>query len=665
MSRLNEPTRKVLHALSRLPRAARVAALCETIRHCGAQEAEELGLALVELALPPAPSASRLPRRVFRWLRAEGAVPAEDRALMALLQVWANLTPRVRQLALASCRERWIAIADQASTDRNAEVRLAVAEIAGLTLDATLVPTVGRLLGDPDPQVSRAADRAFAQLLRDQSVRTPGAPAEIEQSFADALRSSTTVRAGDVAKAVASLMDRAAMASPDSPLAAFINDPKTDLTPIQATLRRAKDSITRQRAFEWLTRPRLAAACVDALANARLAEDHARVLSLWHLLAHPARHTRLGMIRVRSVQKPRDESEGGGVGPAVPHNAPVPMPVDIAALPLDARRGLPKYLSKLDIDAPSRVLMLERLLSDPDAHARHAAVLVAPARLLPDFCFDPDPCVSRAAALRVSCVDAKSRAEAQLHRAPNAWVRRAQAEDRPNVFADTPRARQTWRRALLQDRDRVLAELRAVLASAADSRSAGAVMLARRLGLALALEPEITALARAAAGDPRAVASAVAALGELPPEKAERLLEPFMGHADQRVRANAVEGLAHALGATHEARLAGMLGAFASDSNHRVRANALRPLVVESPAHVVELCGMMRDGRVEHRLAGAWLASRLLGGEHAIHLGRRGHDLLMELKRCGTDPDAGVRRRASFAMAVAGDRDAMLQEART
>jgi hypothetical protein len=665
MSRHTTPTREVLRALEALPRAARVAALCETIRVAGAQEAEELALALIELALPPAGRPAR--GRAWEFLRrvaGSGAPPAHERALMGLLAVWTKLSPRARQLALSTCRDRWVAIADQAATDNNADVRLAVAEIAGMALDPALVPTVGRLLADPHADVARAADRSFALLLRDQSVRTPGAPAEIERSFADALRSSATVRATDVAKAVASLMDRAAMASPDSPLAAFINDPQTDLTPIQATLRRAKDAVTRQRAFEWLTRPRLAAACVDALANARLAEDHARVLSLWHLLEHPARATRLGLIRVRSVARQRTESDGPTLAMEVPASAPCPLPRDVAALPVEARRGLPRYLARLEADAPSRSLILERLLTDPDAPARLSAVREAPARLLADFCFDPDPCVSRAAALRGSAAGTRAVRSVPTApaRAPHAWVRRVAGEDAPDPLEDTPRARLGWRARLASDRDSVLAEMRALLASPQNPRCTQAIVMARRLGLATTLEPELAAVARWTGADARAVASAVAAFGDLPPERAGRLLEPFTAHSDQRVRANAVEGLAAALGATRSEHIEDLLGTLAADENHRVRANAIRPLVLEFPGRVDAVCGMMRDARPEHRLAGAWLASRLVGGGHAERLGRRGHDLLVELKRCGTDPSAAVRRRAAFALNIIGERDTPRQE---
>lgn len=587
---------------------------------------------------------------------------------MALLRSWAWLPAHVREVATAKCREMWVAVASRVSTDADAAVRLAIAEIAGLAGDPALVPSVGRLLNDPSPEVARAADRSFAALLRDQSVQTPGAPAEIERSFADALRASGTVRATDVAKAVASLMDRAAMANPESPLAMFLNDPEADLTPIQATLRRARDPVTRQRAWEWLGRSRLAPACVDALANARTPEDHARVVGLWHLIGNPARARRLRLVRVRAG-KPATSAEGE-LGPkaALPRNAPCPAPADLAALPIDARRGFPCYLAGLDADGPSRVLLSERYLAEPDALARLAAVTHGSSRVLGDFCFDADPCVSRSAALRRSnlgAARASKPAAARLERAAHAWVRRVHEEDAPALLADTPACRVLWRKRLALDRERVLADLRsAILGTAAldatngaehaSSARTGAIMLARRLGLGALLREALVEVAAGAALDARAAASAVAALGQLPGAENQRLLIDFASHADERVRANAVEGLGLALRAGSVEIVAERLHEMKTDPNHRVRANALRPLVLESSDHVAELCRMMRDPRVGHRLAGSWLASRLVTGEHAASLGRRGHDLLVEIKRCAEDSEAAVRRRAGHALAMIG-----------
>lgn len=664
MSRAFPPTHQDLSLIATLPRAARIAALERTLRVCDAQEAEALGLALVELtltsesAIPPSPVG-----RVLRWLRADFSTPVRDLALRAVLQSWPRLSQRVRDLAVAACRDRWVTVADQVSTDQDPHVRLALAEIAGLTLDPAMVPSVGRLLSDPDASVARAADRSFALLLKDQSVRTPGAPTEIEQSFADALRTSATVRATDVAKVVASLMDRAAMAKADSPLAAFISDPNTDLTPIQATLRRAKDAVTRQRAFEWLNRPRLAAACVDALANARLAEDHARVLALWHLLGNPARATRLRLVRVRSYARAKDDLDQSGPEFSLPASAPCPLPADIASLPVESRRGLSKYVAHLDADGPSRLLLAERFLIDPDAMSRLQAVTHAPSRVLADFCFDRDPCVARAAALRLSIAGSPATrgVHARLDRAPQAWVRRVESEDQPGRFAVSARSAVLWRQRLDADRAAAIAELRTAILDHDSDACVGAVMLARRLRLVSMFESELTAIAGSASADPRAVASAVAALGELPGERSAKLLGTFTSHADERVRANAVEGLALALRSTHAQPIADLLTELKSDPNHRVRANALRPLVLESPSHIQGVCSMMRDDRAGHRLAGAWLASRLIGSSHADQLGRRGYDLVIELKRCMTDPDAAVRRRAEFGLAVIGDTDRSLQ----
>ncbi|NUQ52456.1 MAG: hypothetical protein HUU19_07135, partial [Phycisphaerales bacterium] len=87
------------------------------------------------------------------------------------------------------------------------------------------------------------------------------------------------------------------------------------------------------------------------------------------------------------------------------------------------------------------------------------------------------------------------------------------------------------------------------------------------------------------------------------------------------------------------------------DGAHRARANALRGLLETAAGEpsVEGVHAMLSDERPMHRLAGVWLAGRVLPGVKPVIAARYG-DLAGAVKRLAEkDEDEHVRRRALHA----------------
>ena len=193
-----------------------------------------------------------------------------------------------------------------------------------------------------------------------------------------------------------------------------------------------------------------------------------------------------------------------------------------------------------------------------------------------------------------------------------------------------------------------------------------AIFLCRTLGLSQTLEVELQTclLGRSvwSEDDLRVAATAVTALGDAGTSSARHLVEGSLTHAGNRVRANAVEALAHCTRASRDLAVQEP-GVYAhmiemkSDANHRVRANAIRALLtppvgteagrIYEPAAVDGLVSMLSDDRRMHRVAGLWLTGKMIlsGGTAGI-----ASDLSSVVSRvadlAGADDDPDVRERA-------------------
>ncbi len=98
----------------------------------------------------------------------------------------------------------------------------------------------------------------------------------------------------------------------------------------------------------------------------------------------------------------------------------------------------------------------------------------------------------------------------------------------------------------------------------------------------------------------------MAALGDGGSSRRSGAVRRALGHADQRVRANAVEALVRIDG-----RPGAHLEALAASRENRLRANAVRGLLAgRAPGGVRALRRMLADTDPRHRVSGVWVARR-------------------------------------------------------
>ncbi len=459
-----------------------------------------------------------------------------------------------------------------------------------------------------------------------------------------------------------------------------------DRAPLLALVRSAKHPLVRVRAWEWGRIAELAGACAERMTRSASIAEHEGVLSRWHLSLNPRRAASMAL----------------------------PASSDLASLSPDARVGAARLAIKA-IGREDASVRLSPLLADPDVLVRHAASLAAAPVELADFAFDAHGAIAASAARRWSLVGLRStkgslllravetdegtrrRLAARLARSPVAAVRHVARQDLAAydwAVNSSPAARMAARHMLARDPDGATKRLREELESPDIRRRMGAIGVIRALSLHEAFAPRLIAIAREstphlpvptpitnppspieapedasgsesgaahASADPRLRATAVSALSDGPmlaasSRDAERVIEECLHDADTRVRANAVEAVAkrvrHSPSASDHALLT--LLELKDDGAHRARANALRGLL-ETAAGEPSLDGvraMLADERPMHRLAGVWLAGRVLPGVKPVIASRYG-ELAGVVKRLAVkDEDEHVRRRAVHAAAL-------------
>lgn len=280
------------------------------------------------------------------------------------------------------------------------------------------------------------------------------------------------------------------------------------------------------------------------------------------------------------------------------------------------------------------------VVADPDPRVRMAAVQAmadadasdALDDALEDFSYDRVPSIALLAVGALGRARSRHRRIANaerlrgLTRSADARVRAAASRmlDRNDPMqVPTGEERRWWcpetaRWMLGRSRDTYVDALRQLLSKA--DAAGTAIELVRRLGLTAELCEHVIRVARAHP-DNRARANAALLLGVLGREGAAQdqidqaftVLADMLGDADERVRANAIEGLSMLRGESIR------LDRFATDPSARARANAIRHASVwieprgegALPSGALTyLAQMLDDERVEHRLSALWVVSR-------------------------------------------------------
>ncbi|MCC6676987.1 MAG: hypothetical protein IT436_07575 [Phycisphaerales bacterium] len=686
---------RLIRRLSAFPR---LAALAAALRWARPDEVSWLITELLELAVPPAATPpSRWNRRSVR-----DAGRLADESIAELVRRWMIIPPDLKPTALAIGRGRWPAAVR--SVGQDAAAARGIAALALDTFDPGLIPGLINLLDTPGLQSGLYVERSLVELVRRAAgvepalVAAAGARAAgpepdpatfppdaisrpaLEDEIARSVASFHNHRARGVIWCAFMLLEPAAVAR-GGPLSQWLRDKdQPSLPALRGVIRWSAKPLARLRAWEWLKFDHLATAAADRLTRAQSAREHELVLSRAHLAAHPRRAARLRAIGGKTP---------GGSGLAATVRSSVLPPAGLVEqLDLESRLGLPRLAPVLHLGSEGTRAALEPLLVDPDPTVRHAAARTLSPRGLSDYVFDEDPRVARSAALSLSAAgvpDVRRKHRAGLDEPGRVFTRLAASpHDAIRLIAEQETERTAWddpaslpgrieaRRMLAADRHAFLRLLRERWEREPGPRSR-LVMLIRRLGLQSEFSEELDAIIRdglarlqaAPASDDldpfaRAVASAVAAVGEVIPKAPDVLLEAAH-RGTGRVRANAVEALGRFARVRSEPGGPGPYDSileFKQDEHHRVRASVLRAILCgedTGPTQASALDGlavMLHDDRPAHRTAGVWLADRTLLHAGRARAGNRWPELasrVVELAR--TDADASVRRRAeAFAL---------------
>lgn len=619
--------------------------------------------------------------RMLRLAREDRAV-APNRALSEVLRIWPDVPKELFPVAECVGRGRWTAAAQLVASSGSAADREALAHAALELRSVELAEIAARLVSDEEPRVAATAERAviaISEVCDDESRET------IERAVAAAASApGETARRGPVLAAMKLLDARElwlARRGRGGALGAWFSSDRAS-GPLRSVLRSGGGAMVRARALEWLRSGVLGSAAAERLGRAADAGEHEAVLTRLHLLANPTRRRRAASILTKRGGDPgRTALAGGG---------PIPTAQQVRELSSEAKRGLARWTSALRLGIEERRTALEPILSDPDAAVRLSLSSGHPVGMLADLCLDSDARVARRAFCEWSLAGvrttgsglasiamlredpARLRLLGRLGRSPHAQVRHFAALELDAadwLNAESAPGRLAARAMLKSSRPEFIARLKAMIAREGEDR-ARAIHLARRLGIAGELQSEILEAASLTGGaDPRAVATAVSSLGEIEGERAAKIIAERLHDADARVRANAVEALARKTREVADLAVGDPVAYAAlielkDDQNHRVRANAIRGLLqrpgamiegkpVRGPARVYEpaalsgLAAMLADERPMHRLAGAWLAARILPVEGRARLGPRFGELTARVRRLAEgDADRAVRVRA-------------------
>lgn len=401
-------------------------------------------------------------------------------------------------------------------------------------------------------------------------------------------------------------------------------------TALRRLIRTSGDPAISAAAWSWLRVPTLSGACVDHVA--KLENDGlAALLARVALLQNPARRAALRRVvaqRGGTDSIPLDASAVDG------HGAPI-------------RAAFAAWAAAAPAPAAVRDASMAPLLTDREPAVRlsvlRGAWSIAP--LSPcalDLCFDEDPRVAHAAAIKAVC-DAPRQFDParQARNSPQPLIESLARSQHPRVARlvrsammpawaeiDHPALRARLASERQREPDALIARIRGCVRSGEQDAPA-AIAVARRLRLvpmivdALLDSVSLGLHAGAIETAQRLACCALAACGDLTDTRSAEALRAALRCELPRARANAAEAL------HRRARRAAPIGVeldhelrtMCHDSEHRPRASAARVLLSRAaPQHPRmanlrdagerTLLAMLEDPRPMHRVAGLWLAER-------------------------------------------------------
>jgi HEAT repeat protein len=506
--------------------------------------------------------------------------------------------------------------------------------VAGRRCDLDLLGHLVALLSAPDDEVQRRAGEALVAVVVEHAGvdgRRPLDPMtarRIDAVIAGASAPDRDRRLDDVLLAVAILANR-----PGPALQRILADPDHPvLFALRGVVARTDRPQVRLNMLRWMIDPVLGGPARRSMHRIRGPQQLADLLSAAHLLLSPRRRRAM-----RRIDRPGRLPADPAAGAALPGPAQVGLVRLIRALPLPAAARRDHLADCIALPSPvARLRALEALLGDPSSAAQD---------LIERFCFDRSrPVAVLASGRAVRGADTLSPvALARLEQSPHRVVaRRAEviaARSSAKAFFDRwmTLGRDDWWAAamalLRTQRQAFLARLSNLLATGVRDQRLAAVTLARRLRVTAALEAEL--IGQVGSVDFRVASAVVAALGDGGTGHAAGAVRRALGHADLRVRANAVEALIRIDG-----RPGAHLDALAASRDNRLRANAVRGLLRgRSPGGVRALRRMLTDDDPRHRVSGLWVARR-----------SRARPVVGDLRRLAdSDRFSEIRDRASAA----------------
>lgn len=541
---------------------------------------------------------------------------------------------------------RLIAAADRASAD---------------TAERLLIDRASHLFAAPPDELpprllQRSAETPGPRRLHGEAARRPS-PAETASLVRAMLDAQETHERSTPALIALAMLDRPALdplQAQLAPLLAVLDDPDHPAAPtLRRLIRRDRSVMSRRLAWRLLSHPALGMPALERVAGASTPAEHEALLTNAHLVLHPARRRALAMLPT-----PREAG-------ARTVRTPTPVPANPAELSVEARRGLARLAPALDIGpAVEPDAVHHAALVEPDRLARLMHARVAVGGQLADFCFDQDPAIARSAVLRWSAAGVSGQRAVPAHRArlaslltrsPHRAVRRL-AIDEPSATPpqlDTPRGRFTELLEAKPDRplgDHLQDEL---MRSDDPGRRVALIGLAARTGVLDGWRDLLDEMTQPGKAGPLVSATIATALRTLPAPFPKDILSRLLAHADPRVRANAVETLDRLLrkGVAPENARAAIYEAKAS-GEHRSRANAVRAETGKPTGDPLDSAGadlerMITDERPPHRLAGAWLAERVLCAPGMDRTSPAWQRAALRVARVARDePDAHIRARA-------------------